>query len=234
MRTEAKGYFLKEYGSWIVLTIAYLVGLSVSHGVIPFSALPLFVSLGLLINSKQAFTRWVRGKGDKRALIIFLGQIAVATLMLLTIFREDVPRLLPLLVIPAAYLLMHKFAGEHFVLTEMLGFALLSLAAMLAKFLITNGLDVRLFVCTALYFTSNVLKIKSVLFKKPMDRGFTVLYALFAVLVYRGFHLSLLILLPLIDNLVAAVTLYKVRLQATGWIEVVKSFGFLFLMWLYY
>ena len=137
-------------------------------------------------------------------------------------------------VIPAAYLILNRFAGEHFILTELLGFALLSLAAVLAKFLITNGLDVRLFVAVALYFTAGVFKIKAFLFKKTMDRVLTVLYVLFAVVVYRGFHLSLLLLLPLIDNLVAAVTLYKVRLQTTGWIEVVKSLIFLALIISFY
>lgn len=45
-----------------------------------------------------------------------------------------------------------RFAGEHFVLTEVLGFALMRLAAVLAKFLITGGIDVRLFIAVALYF----------------------------------------------------------------------------------
>ena len=233
MRTEAKGYFLKEYGSWSVLVIAFLVGIGVSRG-FTWLVFPLFLALGMLINSKQAFTKWLRKKGDQRSFFIFIGQIAAATVILVAVFGGDVPRLLPLLAIPAAYLLMNRFAGEHFLLTELLGFALLSLAAVLAKFLITNGLDVRLFVAVALYFTAGVFKIKAVLLKKSMDRVLTVLYVLFAVVVYRGFHLPLLLLLPLLENLVAAVTLYKVRLQTTGWIEVAKSLAFLLLMLLYY
>ena len=233
MRTEAKGYFLKEYGSWSVLVIAFLVGAGVSRG-FTWLVFPLFLALGMLINSKQAFTKWLRKKGDQRSFVIFIGQIVVATVILVAVFGSDVPRLLPLLVIPAAYLLMNRFAGEHFILTELLGFALLSLAAVLAKFLITNGVDVRLFVAVALYFTAGVFKIKAVLLKKSMDRVLTVLYVLFAVVVYRGFHLPLLLLLPLLENLAAAVTLYKVRLQTTGWIEVAKGFAFLSLFIYYY
>ncbi len=153
MRTEVKGYLLKEYGSWSVLVIAFLVGIGVSRG-FTLLVFPLFLALGMLINSKQAFTKWLRKKGDHRSFVIFIGQIAVATAVLVAVFGSDVPRLLPLLVIPAAYLLMNRFAGEHFILTELLGFALLSLAAVLAKFLITNGIDVRLFVAVALYFTA--------------------------------------------------------------------------------
>jgi hypothetical protein len=233
MRIESKGYLLKEYGSWSVLAIAYLIGIGVSRG-LTWLALPVFFALGLLINSKQAFTKWMRQKGDGRSLAVFLGQVFVATVVLLAVFGSDVPRLLPLLVIPAAYLISNRFAGEHFVITELLGFTLISLAAVLAKFLITNGLDVRLFVAVALYFTAGVFKIKAVLLKKTMDRVLTVLYVLFAVVVYRGFHLSLLLLLPLLENLVAASTLYKVRLQTTGWIEVAKSLAFLLLMLMYY
>lgn len=229
MRPETKGYFLKEYGSWSVLIIASLAGIGVSRG-FTWLVFPLFLALGLLVNSKQAFTKWLRKKGDQRSLAIFLGQVVAATIILVALFGSDVSRLLPLLVIPAAYLLMNRFAGEHFILTELLGFALLSLAAVLMKFLITNGVDVRLFVAVALYFTAGVFKIKAVLFRKMMDRVLTVLYVLFAIAVYKGFHLSLVLLLPLLENIVAAATLYKARLQTTGWIEVAKSLAFLLLM----
>ncbi len=233
MRTETKGYFLKEYGSWSVLIIAFLVGIGVSRG-FTWLVFPLFLALAMLVNSKQAFSKWLRKKGDQRYFVIFICQIVAATAVLVAVFGSDVPRLLPLLVIPTAYLLMNRFAGEHFLLTELLGFALLSLAAVLAKFLITNGIDVRLFVAVALYFTAGVFKVKVLLFKKSMDRVLAVLYVLFVVVVYRGFHLSLLPLLPLLENLIAAATLYKVRLQTTGWIEVAKSLAFLLLMLLYY
>ncbi len=232
MRNEIKGYFLKEYGSWSVLITAYLIGLIVSR-VFSWLVIPLFVALALFINSKQAFTRWVRGRG-KGALFVFLGQLAAASAILILIFGSDVPRLLPLLVFPAAYLILNRLAGEHFILTEVLGFALISLAAVLAKFAITNGIDVRLFVGVALYFTAGVFKVKTLLLKKTGDRVLTLLYVLFTIIVYRGFHIPFIILLPLVDNVVAAVTLYRVKLQTTGWIEVAKSILFLVLMSLFY
>lgn len=233
MRTESKDYFLKEYGSWSVLTIAYLVGIGVSRD-FTWLTLPVFLALSLLINSKKAFTKWMRSKEDGRSLAVFLAQVFVAAVIFLAVFGSDVPRLLPLLVIPAAYLIMNRFAGEHFVLTEVLGFTLISLAAVLAKFLITNGLDVRLFVAVALYFTAGVFKIKTVLLRKTQDRVLTALYVFFSAIIYQGLHISLIILLPLMDNLVVAATLYKVKLRTTGWIEVAKSLLFLGLMlWFY-
>jgi len=233
MRTEARGYFLKEYGSWSVLIIAYLIGLGVSHTT-SWTAMPLFLALGLLINSKQAFMKWVRRTGDRTSLAVFLGQIAVAVVILVGVFRGDIPRLLPLLIFPALYLFMNKLKGEHFVLTEVLGFTLLSLAAVLAKFLLTDDLDIRLFLGVALYFSAGVFKIKAVLLKKTRDRVLTAIAVVVAVVVYHLMHIPIIILLPLVDNLIVAAVPYRVKLQTTGWIEVAKSLTFLGLFISYY
>jgi hypothetical protein len=233
MRTEARGYFLKEYGSWSVLIIAYLIGLGVSHA-FSWAAIPLFLALGLLINSKQAFMKWVRRTGDRTSLTVFLGQIAVAVAILVGVFRGDIPRLLPLLIFPALYLFMNKLKGEHFVLTEVLGFTLLSLAAVLAKFLLTDNLDMRLFLGVALYFSAGVFKIKAVLLKKTRDRVLTAIAVVVAAVVYHLMHIPIIILLPLVDNLIVAAVLYRVKLQTTGWIEVAKSLTFLGLFISYY
>lgn len=233
MRTEAKGYFLKEYGSWSVLIVAYLIGIGVCKA-FTWTAIPLFVALGLLINSKQAYTKWSRRTEDRKSLIIFVGHITVATMVLLAVFGSDIPMLLPLLIFPLAYLVMNKFAGEHSVLTEVLGFTLLSLSAVLAKFLLTGGVDVRLFVGTAVYFTAGVFKVKALLLKKKKDRVLTMLHVVFAALVYQRMHIPVIILLPLVDNLIVSAFLYKVKLQTTGWIEVGKSLIFLSLFIYYY
>ena len=129
---------------------------------------------------------------------------------------------------------MNKLKGEHFVLTEVLGFTLLSLAAVLAKFLLTDGLDIRLFLGVALYFSAGVFKIKAVLLKKKKDRVLTAIAVVAAAVVYHLLHLPIIILLPLVDNLIVAAVLYRVKLQTTGWIEVAKSLAFLGLFVSYY
>jgi hypothetical protein len=232
MRIEARGYILKEYGSWSVLIVAYLIGIGVCKA-FTWTAIPLFLALGLLVNSKQAYTKWSRRTEDRKSLIIFVGHIAAATIVLLAVFGSDIPMLLPLLIFPLAYLLMNKFAGEHFILTEALGFAFSALGSP-GKILLTGGVDVRLFVGTALYFTAGVFKVKAVLLKKKKDRILTVLYVVFAALVYQRMHIPIIILLPLVDNLIVSVSPYKVKLQTTGWIEVGKSLIFLSLFIYYY
>ncbi len=233
MRNETKGYILKEYGAWSVLIIAYLIGLGVSRG-FTWQTIPVFLALALLINAKQAYMKWTRRPPARKPLVIFLVHIAVAAFILVTVFGSDILMLLPLLIFPAAYLVTNKLAGEHFVLTEALGFILISLAAVLAKFTITGGVDIRLLVAVALYFTAGVFKVKAVLLKKTRDRVVMALYVVFAAYVYHRFHIALIALLPLADNLIVAATLYRVKLQTTGWIEVAKSLLFLALMVLYF
>jgi hypothetical protein len=233
MKREPKSYLLKEYGSWSVLIVSYIIGIGVSHA-FTWHLFPLFGALALLINSKQAFMKWRRNKGEQIPLVVFLGHVIAAAAILLAVFRSDIVMLLPLLIFPAAYLLSNKLAGEHFLLTEILGFLLLSLAGVLSKFLLTGGLDVRLFIGLAMYFTAGVFKIKAILMKKTADRIMTVVSVLLSVYVYHRMFIPLLILLPLVENLVAAVTLYRVRLQTTGWIEVTKSILFLVLFLSYY
>ncbi len=226
MKKESTSYLLKEYGSWSVLTVSYIIGVGVSH-VFTWLLFPLFAALAFLINSKQAFMKWRRSKEDRTPLLIFLGHLVAATAILLAVFRSDIAMLLPLFIFPAAYLLSNKLAGEHFILTEILGFVLLSLAGVLAKYLLSGGLDVRLFLGLAFYFTAGIFKIKAMLMKTTKDRILTVAYVVLAAYVYHRMFIPLLILLPLLDNLVAAATRYKVKLQTTGWIEVAKSILFL-------
>lgn len=233
MKTDASGYVLKEYGSWSVLVIAWLIGVGVSRS-FDWSAFVLLFALGLLINSKQAAVKWLRAPAEYKPLVIFLLHVALAAALLIVLFRDGVLMLLPLLALPAAFLASSKFAGEHALATELLGFMLLSLAAALAKFLLTGGLDVRLYLGTAFFFTAGVFKVKVLLLRKPKDRAFIVLHAALAAYVYHRMHIPLIILLPFIDNLIVAAYPYKVRLKTTGWIEVAKSLIVLALFILYY
>lgn len=233
MANEMKTYLVKEYGAWSVLTISAFTGLGVSREY-SWKVIPVFLALGLLVNSKQAYTTWASRGGNKQAFGIFLAQVVVAAGIFIAIFNTDTLTLLPLLVFPSAYLLMRRFAGEHALLTELLGFLVLSLAAVIMKFLFFGGLDVRLFVAVAFYFMGGVFKVKALLSNTVKDRIVSLLYIVVAVFAYQGMHNPLIVLLPLADNLVSAIIPYKVNLQTTGWIEVAKSMVFLGLMVAFY
>ena len=233
MRPKIKGYFVKEYGAWSVLIIVSLIGVGVSRS-FSWNLIPLFLALALLVNSKKALTIWSRRTEDRTSLKVLLGQIVVVSAIMYAVFGDEIFKLLPLLFVPTAYLAMNKVAGEHFILTEVLGFALLSLAAVLVKFLLTDHLDLRLYLGVALYFTANVFKVKTMLQRTMQYRVLTVLYSVFAVFVYQRMRIPIIVLLPLADNVIAAATLYKVKLQTVGWMEVAKSLLFLGLFSYYY
>jgi len=225
-------YLLKEYGSWGVLTIAYLTGLVAARQA-TIKAVAGFLALALLINAKQAVTIWTRAAAKERIApgMIFFAHILIASLLLFPLYQQyDISLLLPFAVFPAAYLLALKFFGEHAIATEALGFILLSLAALVAKAIVGSGLDGSLFIVVAAFFVAGVFRVRLQLKKKMLYRILLFCYvgaaaALFFVMGYR-----VLLLLPLIDNMVFALTLYRVGLSTTGWIEMAKGFMFLLLM----
>ena len=230
MKTD---YFQKEYGSWSVLVVAWAIGTGVSRN-FHWTALLLLVALGLLVNSKTAVTKWLRSTSDVKPLLIFFLHVVFAGILLVLMMKDGVIMLLPLLVFPAAYLLSSKLAGEHALITESIGFILLSLAAVVAKYLLTGVLDVRLLLGVASFFTAGVFKVKALLHRTVKYRVLIIVHVLCALYIYYRMHIPFIILLPLIDNIIVAVSPYRVRLKTAGWIEVAKSLVALALFIRYY
>jgi hypothetical protein len=226
-----KQYILREYGSWGVMTLSFLTGIVVSGRVTP-GAVAVFISLALYINSKQAFVLWMRRRGVKhsRSLAAFVVQVLVATLMLLPVLWGSLVPLMPYVLVPLVYLLCLKFLGEHLILTEIAGFVLLSLSALVAKVATTGVIDPALFATVAIYFTAGVFKVRIQFKKGILHRVLMVTYIGFALAVYRMIHTPVFVLLPLIDNLIFSVTLYQAKLKLTGWLEVLKGVVFSLLM----
>lgn len=222
---------LKEYGSWGVMTLSYLTGLIVSGRATP-GAVVVFIAIALYINSKQEFVLWMRRRGENpvRSLAVFLVQGLVATSMLLPFLWSSLVSLMPYVLVPFVYLLCLKFLGEHSLFTEISGFVLLSLAALFAKLTTTGVIDPALFATVAIYFTSGVFKVRVQFTKGMPQRVLMVFYIGFALAVYRLIHTPVIVLLPLFDNLVFSVTLYRAKLSVTGWLEVLKGVVFLLLM----
>lgn len=193
-----KKYILKEYGSWGVMVMACLASLFAGVG-FSLKTIISLIALSLFINSKQAFTLWIRHVDSVKSAAIFIAQVSMALLIMMGILGEAIVKLLPYALIPAAYIMLLYFAGEHAIVTEICGFALLALSSLVAKFANTNVIDNRL-------------------------------YAAFAVFAYYLIQMSVIILLPLIDNAIFSLTLYKLKLKATGWLEVLKGMAFLVLI----
>jgi hypothetical protein len=227
-----KKYILKEYGSWSVMVISYLAGVFAS-GVFNLNAILSLLAISLFINSKQAFTMWSRRVDPMRSAVIFTAQVVLASLIIIGTLGESVVKLLPYALIPAIYILLLYFAGEHALITEICGFALLTLSSLIAKFVSTGVVDNKLYIAVAVFFIAGVFKVKLQLKRKPFERILMILYIVLAIIIYSLIKLPLIILLPLIDNLIFSVALYNVKLKATGWIEVLKSVIFLALVIIY-
>lgn len=232
---DLKQYILREYGSWGVMTLSYLTGLVVSGRVTP-GAVAVFMAIALYINSKQAFVLWMRlrEKNPSRSLAAFVLQVLAATMLLLPVLGKDIASLMPYVFVPFAYLLCLKFLGEHSIVTEISGFVLLSLSALIAKLTITGMIDTALFIAVAVFFTAGVFKVRTQFTKGMTQRIVMVIYIGFALVIYRLIHAPVFALFPLIDNLIFAITLYRVKLNLTGWLEVMKGVIFLLLMALSY
>jgi hypothetical protein len=228
-------YLLKEYGSWGVMTLSFLAGMLVG-GTLHLSLIPAYIAAGLLINSKQALTLWVRSTGRVSATHarVFFLQVVPAALVLFFLLKGGLAALLPFAAIPVIYLMLNRLAGEHAISTEIAGFALLSAAAPVSRFLSSGLVDYRLFGAVALFFCAGVFKVRIQFRKRIRDRAVMVAYLLGAVTAYYLIRAPLLALFPLADNLIFAIAPYRVRVRITGWTEVVKGSCFLLVMALAY
>jgi hypothetical protein len=157
-------------------------------------------------------------------------QVLAATVMLLPVLWESLDQLMPYSLVPLAYLLCLTFLGEHSLITEISGFVLLSLSALVAKLATTGVIDPELFATVALFFTAGVFKVRVQFRKSFPHRALMVMYIGFALAACRLINTPALVLLPLIDNLIFSITLYRVKLRVTGWLEVLKGVAFLLLM----
>lgn len=214
------------------MTMCYLTGLAAA-GQTNCKGLAGFFALALLINAKQSATILFRSTPKNRILpgALFIVQILAGCLLLLPLFKMySTSRLLPYAIFPAVYLLSLRFLGEHALTTEVLGFTLLSLASLVAKAIVGSGLDGDLFIVTAVFFVAGVFRVRIQLSRNVQHRIIMFCYVLFAGGFYymRGYHIFLL--LPFIDNLIFALTRYRISLKATGWSEMAKGLLFLSLV----
>lgn len=213
------------------MTLSYLTGLVVS-GRVTLGAMAVYIAIALYINSKQAFVLWMRRRKEKslRSLAVFILQVLSATMLLLPVLGNSLASLMPYALVPFAYLICLKFLGEHSIITEISGFVLLSLSALVAKLTTTGVIDPALFTAVAVFFTAGVFRVRVQLKKGMSQRVLMVIYIIFATATYLVIHTPIFILLPLIDNLVFSITLYQIKLRGTGWMEVMKGAAFLLLM----
>jgi len=225
---------LREYGSWSVFMISYLLGVLLQGGdVFSQEAFLPFLGLVVLLNSKLYLTLWLRHRVQKD-LFIFLLHLLTGFLLIYASLGNEILGLLHLSLIPLLYLIFVYKLGEHHILTEIMGFATLTLSVMVASYSINQYIDYRLYLLTFTYFAAGVFKVRVQLRKTLKERLVMILYVTFLAILYPLLKIPILPLLPLLENIVYSVVLYRAKLRFTGWMEVAKSLAFMLLTVGYY
>jgi hypothetical protein len=235
---------VKEYGSWAVFIFSCAAGITTGFLSRPwqrgrvYSLILLLTVLGmtLLINAKNPLTNLTRSKGDKRNDLFWLVLFGSAGgILLIPFMREGLSDFFvfsPLIII---YILLLCSGKEHSLITEINGFALLTLSAPALYFVITGEASPRLFIAVFVFFAAGVFKVRMRLKKTLFFRWVMAVYCVCSVVIYvLVIDISAAVLLPLLENLIAGVRRKGGRLRTTGNIELVKGAIFTVLLGIFW
>ena len=213
------------------MTLAFLTGLLICRRVAP-DTLAAYVSLLLLINSKQTFVPLFKGRtgwGSRVFLVLALQVVVAAVLLALSLGRQTAA-LLPYVFLPVLYLISLKMLGEHNIMTELSGFATLSAASVVSVLTVSGDADIRVFIAVAVFFMAGVLKVRVQLRRGMSNRLTMAFYVLVSLVVFKLIHAPLVALLPLSENLWFSLAPYRSTVKTTGRVEALKGIVFVILM----
>ncbi len=230
---------VKEWGSWVVyissLLAAFTAALLHSPGQTGkgFSAALISTILGLtfVINAKNPLSATIRTKGRQKEHLNWLLFFGVTGLILLLPFLLDGFQFFWFFsFLAVSYTVLLFFGKEHHIMTELNGFALLTLSAPVVYFTITGEVSMKLYLAVFLFFAAGVMKVRVRLKKSVFFRLMMVLYCAAALAVFYLSDISLLLLLPLIENIISVILMKEEKLKVTGYIELTKGVAFIVLI----
>lgn len=235
---------VKEYGSWAVFIFACAAGITTGYLTSPWQSgrdysltlLLTVLGLALLINAKNPLSTIARSRRYKRSdLLWFVFFVSAGGILLIPFMNRGVhvfSMYSPLIIV---YIILLLAGKEHSLVTELNGFALLTLSAPVVYFVITGEESPRLFLAVFVFFAAGVFKVRMRLRRTPFFRYVMALYCVFAVLIYvLVAGISAAVLLPLLENLASAVKMKEERLRTTGNIELVKGVIFTVLLGIFW
>jgi hypothetical protein len=203
-----------------------------------FSAVTFFTILGfvLLINAKNPLTRALRARdGRGRHLVWFVFFAVTGSVLLMPFFKKGFMTFLIFSPLVLSYVVLLSSGKEHDLLTELNGFALLTLSAPVVHFVITGHMSFRLFFAVFIFFASGVFKVRMSVRKTPIFRWIMVIYCALSFSLFPLFlNISPVVLLPLIENIVSVIRMREEKLKTTGNIELVKGLVFTFLLGIFW
>jgi hypothetical protein len=107
------------------------------------------------------------------------------------------------------------YGKEHYLITELTGFALLTLSAPILNFVITGVMSVKLLLAVFIFFAAGVFKVKARMKKTLSYRWLMVIYCACALIFFLRLNISYAILLPLIENIVSVIWMREEKLEIT-------------------
>ncbi len=226
---------VKEYGSWAVFIFSCAAGIITGYLTKPwltgreFSVEILLTVLGLafLINSKNPLTLFLRAREQKKEHLLWFIFFSLTGVILLAPFlREGIKNFLFFSPLIISYIILLLRGKEHLLITELNGFALLTLAAPISHFVITGEMSIRLFLCVYIFFAAGVFKVRTRLKKNLTYRVLMILYCAVSLGLFYLLNISPFILLPLIENIISVIWMKEEKLRTTGNTELIKGVVF--------
>lgn len=233
---------VKEWGSWIVFLsscFAALIAASTQIAENKVINLPRILStalaLAFLINSKNPLSSLLRVKsGSKEHLLWFIFFVAAGMAMLSPLIVEGMKPFLLFSIPVMSYVILLSLGKEHSLITELNGFALLTLTAPVVYLAATGKLSLDLYIAVMLFFGAGVFKVRVRLKKSAFYRWMMVFYIAISIAIYYALGIPVILLLPLLENLLHVIHMREETLRATGYIEMTKGIAFLVLTGLFW
>jgi len=231
--------FVREWGSWAVFVSSWLAALTAGLLTRPwesgrdFTLLTFLTIAGLtfLINSKNPLASVIRSKGKKKEHIVwFLFFSLTGVVLLVPFLLEGINEFWIYSLLVLSYSLLLYNGKEHHIIAELNGFAMLTLSAPIVYFTITGDLSLKLYAAVTLFFAAGIFKVRVRLKKTLFFRWLMVLYCAAACIVFYLLNISVIILLPFIENIATVIRMKEEKLKTTGYTELVKGIVFIILI----
>jgi len=227
--------FVKEWGSWVVFFSSCLAGLITGLSTRPwlsgrdFAEVTVLTVMGLvfLINSKNPLASALRSRGKKRHVRWFLFFAVTGLALLIPFLTEGVKTFQVFALLAVTYVILLSFGKEHHLAAELNGFALLTISAPVVYFAVTGAMSWKLYIAVTVFFSAGVFKVRLRLRKTPLFRMVMILYCATSAVLFYYINISLLILVPFLENIATALWLREEKLSTTGYTELAKGILFI-------
>ncbi len=234
---------VREWGSWVVFISSWVAALIAGLSTHPwetgrniFNETVITISgLTFLINAKNPLASVLRTKGQKKGPALWLLFFSITGLALLTPFLIDGAEAFsvfsPLIL---TYVILLSRGKEHHIMTELIGFSLLTLSAPIVYFVITGDVSLKLYAAVLIFFAAGVFKVRARVRKTLAYRWAMFFYCAIAIAVFYYLEISLILLLPFGENILSVLLMREEKLKTTGNTELIKSIIFIILIWLFW